>query len=161
LIRGRYCRRWLWNEGQCLCVHSAELLRATPRVNSVWRMAFALLVVSGVSNDVHRGHALNFAGRLILEDRIACGFFPQSVRPGGAKDNRAEVAAREVLRILQGQHVGLDVAESRLRLLNNAVGEVSDNVLFEVALAWVMGADMVTLLTRELELLRTVRVGVG
>ena len=45
-----------------------------------------------------------------------------SPAPGGAADYAAEIAAREV-RILVGEHVGLDVAKGGVRLWPDAVVE--------------------------------------
>src|SRR5580704_4411472 len=57
-----------------------------------------------------------------------------SPAPGGAADYAAEIAAREV-RILVGEHVGLDVAKGGVRLWPDAVVEGLDNVFLETAAA--------------------------
>src|SRR5713101_574907 len=51
--------------------------------------------------------------------------------PGGSSDDAAEVAAGEV-RILVREHVGLDVAEGRLRLVLDAVVKGLDDVFLEM-----------------------------
>src|SRR5882757_5559842 len=51
--------------------------------------------------------------------------------PSGPSDHAAEIAAGEV-RILVREHVGLDVAEGRLRLVLDAVIEGLDDVLLEM-----------------------------
>src|SRR5258708_9365162 len=66
-----------------------------------------------------RGRAAQFCG----EDGSAA--------PGGAADHAAEVAAMKV-RILVREHVGLDVAEGRLRLVLDAVVERLDDVFLEM-----------------------------
>src|SRR6266851_9525651 len=55
----------------------------------------------------------------------------RSAAPGGAADHAAEVAAMEV-RLLVRDHVGLDVAEGRLRLVLDAVVERLDDVFLEM-----------------------------
>src|SRR6202011_1983836 len=51
--------------------------------------------------------------------------------PGGSSDDAAEIAAGEV-RILIREHVGLDVAEGRLRLVLDAIVEGLDDVFHEM-----------------------------
>src|ERR1700736_4292902 len=50
--------------------------------------------------------------------------------PGGSADHAAEIDAGEV-RVLIREHVGVDVAEGRLRLVLVAVVEGLDDVFFE------------------------------
>src|SRR6266478_2171773 len=54
--------------------------------------------------------------------------------PGGVADHAAEVAAGK-MRILVREHVGLHVAERRLRLVLDAVVERLDDVFLEVRAA--------------------------
>src|ERR1700722_6667930 len=51
--------------------------------------------------------------------------------PGGAADHAAEIDWREI-RVLVGEHVGLDVAEGRARLVPDAVVERLDDVFLEL-----------------------------
>src|SRR5260370_5580654 len=61
----------------------------------------------------------------------AWGFRSQGLpAPGGAADHAAEIALMEV-RILVREHVGIDVAEGRLRLVLVAVVEGLDDVFLE------------------------------
>src|ERR1700736_4205072 len=54
-----------------------------------------------------------------------------SAVPGGAADHAAEVSRRE-MRVLVGEHVGLDVAEGRARLVPDAFVEGLNDVILEV-----------------------------
>src|SRR5271170_5563228 len=57
-----------------------------------------------------------------------------SRRPSRSPDHAAEIAALEC-RVLVRKHVGLDVAECRVRLALDAVVEGLDDVLFEAIAA--------------------------
>src|SRR5712692_666270 len=70
---------------------------------------------------------------------------PGSAAPGGFSDDAAEIAAREE-RILVREHVGLDVAEGRLRLVLDAVVEGLDDVLLEMRAARMRGHHRLALL---------------
>src|ERR1700730_11309863 len=59
-----------------------------------------------------------------------------SAVPGGATDHAAEISQRE-MRVFVGEHVGLDVAEGRMRLVPDAVVEGLDDVFLETAAAGV------------------------
>src|SRR3984885_7720634 len=50
--------------------------------------------------------------------------------PGGSPDDAAEIDAGEV-RVLVGEHVGVDIAEGRIRLVLVAVIEGLDDVFLE------------------------------
>src|SRR5690348_11898513 len=65
-----------------------------------------------------------------------------SARPGRAEDDRAEIFSL-IVGILQRQHVGLHVAERRLRLLDDTLSEVIDNAFLEVRLARVARTNFV------------------
>jgi hypothetical protein len=62
--RAAILQAWLFEvmpdrQRQLLSTHGTELLKATPRVKSVWRMALALLVVSSVIIYVNGGYAVS------------------------------------------------------------------------------------------------------
>src|SRR5438876_9253567 len=59
---------------------------------------------------------------------------PGSAAPGGSPNDAAEIDAGEV-RVLVREHVGVDVAEGRLRLVLVAVVEGLDDVFFEMRAA--------------------------
>src|SRR6267142_6827237 len=68
-------------------------------------------------------------------ESLSAGIFDWRTRrglpsPGGSSDHAAEIAAGEV-RVLIREHVGVDVAEGRLRLVLVAVVEGLDDVFFE------------------------------
>src|SRR5258707_7574575 len=54
--------------------------------------------------------------------------------PSGAADHTAEISRRE-MRVLVGEHVGLDVAECSVRLVPDAVVEGLDDVFLEAVAA--------------------------
>src|SRR3979409_2639312 len=76
-------------------------------------------------------------------ESLSAGIFDWRTRrglpsPGGGADHAAEIDAGEV-RVLIREHVGVDVAEGRLRLVLVAVVEGLDDVFFETrATRWSM-----------------------
>src|ERR1700716_1284244 len=54
--------------------------------------------------------------------------------PSGAADHAAEISSRE-MRVLVGEHVGLDVAEGSVRLVPDAVVEGLDDLFLEAVAA--------------------------
>src|SRR5258707_11296588 len=81
---------------------------------------------------------LSCIARLLVRSWWRLPVLHRSAAPGGAADHAAEVAAMEV-QLLVGDHIGLDVAEGRLRLVLDAVVERLDDVFLEMLGAW-MGA---------------------
>src|SRR5882757_6403113 len=57
-----------------------------------------------------------------------------SAVPGGATNHAAEISRRE-MRVLVGEHVGLDVAEGSMRLVPDAVVEGLDDLFLEAVAA--------------------------
>src|ERR1044072_2750508 len=75
-------------------------------------------------------------GRYLDEVVVARGgIASSSALPVRATDDAAEVAAVEV-RLLVGDHVGLNVAEGSVRLVLDAVIERLDDVFLELSRAW-------------------------
>src|SRR6202007_5551 len=70
----------------------------------------------------------------MVNSRVAVSVDGCSAVPGGAADHAAEISRRE-MRVLVGEHVGLDVAEGGMRLVPDAVVEGLDDVFLETAAA--------------------------
>src|SRR6266851_5480576 len=124
--------RWKWAS---FSISQMSWRSAGPRRPAVWMFRLSL---TGAPVAWVRYGGLSVIGRsldgalLRRADRPSSAVLwgDGSAAPGGAADHAAEVAAMEV-RLLVGNHVGLDVAEGRLRLVLDAVVARLDNVFIE------------------------------
>src|ERR1700720_4194176 len=93
------------------------------------RPAVMMLVLSATGEPVALvNRSLDMVGSWVLD--MVVGECARLRAPGGAADHAAEIDAMEV-QVLVREHVGVDVAEGRLRLVLVAVVEGLDDVFLE------------------------------